>query len=77
MGGFSRLASRPLSCSWGNAKIRGTQQSLEAFTYAVHVFKSFLLKNAGLMAIAGVLAYLVVFAALMMICATLLFRRTL
>jgi len=50
---------------------------VDPFTYAVHAFKSLLLKNTGLVAIAGDLTYLFGFAALTMISATLLFRRTL
>jgi len=49
----------------------------DPFTYAVHAFKSLLLKNTGLVAIAGDLTFLLVFATLMMLFATLLFRRTL
>ncbi len=51
--------------------------SVDPFTYAVSAFKSLLLKNTPLAAIAGDLAYLVVFTAVMMALATLLFRRTL
>lgn len=51
--------------------------TVDPFTYAVHSFKSLLLKSTGLWAIAGDLTYLLVFAAAMMISATLLFRRTL
>lgn len=51
--------------------------SVDPFTYAVHAFKSLLLKNTGLVAIAGDLTYLFIFAAVMMFLATLLFRRTL
>lgn len=50
---------------------------IDPFTYAVHAFKSLLLKNTGLEAIAGDFAYLVVFTVVMMMSATLLFRRTL
>ena len=49
----------------------------DPFTYAVHAFKTLLLKNTGLVAIAGDLTFLVVFTAVMMFLATLLFRRTL
>ena len=51
--------------------------AVDPFTYAVHAFKSLLLKNTGLYAVAGDLAYLVVFSALAMTAATLLFKRTL
>ncbi len=51
--------------------------TVDPFTYAVHAFKSLLLKNTGTLAIAGDLAYLLVFSAVMMVSATLLFRRTL
>ncbi len=50
---------------------------VDPFTYAVHAFKSLLLKNTGTWAISGDVAYLLVFAGLMMGAATLLFRRTL
>jgi ABC-2 type transport system permease protein len=51
--------------------------TVDPFTYSVHAFKSLLLKNTGMVAIAGDLTYLVVFAIIMMAAATLLFRRTL
>jgi len=50
---------------------------VDPFTYAVHAFKSLLLKNTGLTAIAGDLTYLAVFTVVMMLSATALFRRTL
>jgi len=50
---------------------------VDPFTYAVHGFKQLVLKNTGLMAISGDLAFLLVFTALAMSAATLLFRRTL
>jgi ABC-2 type transport system permease protein len=50
---------------------------VDPFTYAVHGFKELVLKNTGLMAISGDLAFLFVFTALAMGAATLLFRRTL
>src|SRR5438874_5095233 len=50
---------------------------VDPFTYAVHAFKSLLLKDTGLVAIAGDLAFLFAFTAVMMVAATLLFRRTL
>ncbi len=51
--------------------------SVDPFTFAVRSFKELLLKNTGLTAIAGDLGVLLAFAALMMLAATLLFRRTL
>ena len=51
--------------------------SVNPFTYAVHAFKSLLLKNTGFEAITGDLAYLLVFSIVAMTLATLLFRRTL
>ncbi|HXI22032.1 MAG TPA: ABC transporter permease [Gemmatimonadales bacterium] len=51
--------------------------SVDPFTYAVHAFKSLLLKNTGLVAIAGDLTYLLVFCAVTLTIATLLFRRVL
>jgi ABC-2 type transport system permease protein len=50
---------------------------LDPFTYSVHAFKSLLLKNTGFGAIAGDVAYLLVFSAIAMTAATLLFKRTL
>jgi len=50
---------------------------VDPFTYAVHGFKELVLKNTGLMAISFDLAFLLVFTALAMTAATLLFRRTL
>jgi ABC-2 type transport system permease protein len=50
---------------------------VDPFTYAVHAFKSLLLKNTGTLAISGDLLYLLIFTLLMMTGATLLFKRTL
>ena len=49
----------------------------DPFTYAVHAFKSLLLKNTGFEAIAFDLGFLVIFSVVTMGAATLLFRRTL
>src|SRR5208283_5998468 len=51
--------------------------TVDPFTYAVHGFKQLVLKNSGLTAIGGDLAYLALFAIISMAAATLLFRRTL
>jgi ABC-2 type transport system permease protein len=51
--------------------------SVDPFTYAVHAFKALLLKNSPLVAIAGDLTYLALFAVLSMLFATWLFPRTL
>jgi len=51
--------------------------TVDPFSYAVHAFKSLLLKNTGMTAILGDLTYLLVFAVIMMAAATALFRRTL
>lgn len=51
--------------------------AVDPFTYAVHAFKSLLLKNTGFDAIAGDLLYLTLFSAVAMTAATLLFKRTL
>jgi len=51
--------------------------AVDPFTYSVHAFKSLLLKNTGFAAIAGDLTYLLVFSAVAMTAATLLFRRSL
>ena len=50
---------------------------IDPFTYAVHGFKSLILKNTGLMAIGGDLLFLSLFTLLAMGAATALFRRTL
>jgi ABC-2 type transport system permease protein len=50
---------------------------VDPFTYAVHAFKSLLLKNTGFDAIAFDLFYLVVFGMIAMTAATGLFKRTL
>ncbi len=50
---------------------------VDPFTYAVHAFKSLLLKNTGFDAISGDLLYLFVFSTVAMTAATLLFKRTL
>jgi ABC-type multidrug transport system permease subunit len=49
----------------------------DPFTYGVHAFKELMLKDTGLAAVAGDLAFLFIFAAVMMASATALFRRTL
>ena len=51
--------------------------TVDPFTYAVHGFKQLVLKNTGLTAIGGDLAYLALFTIISMAVATLLFRRTL
>jgi ABC-2 type transport system permease protein len=50
---------------------------VDPFTYSVHAFKSLLLKNTGMAAVAGDLLYLTVFSVVAMSAATMLFRRTL
>ncbi len=50
---------------------------LDPFTYAVHAFKSLMLKNTGFNAIGGDLLYLTVFSVIMMSAATMLFKRQL
>jgi ABC-2 type transport system permease protein len=50
---------------------------VDPFTYAVHAFKSLLLKNTGFSAITGDLLYLSVFSVIAMSAATMLFKRTL
>jgi len=49
----------------------------DPFTYAVHAFKSILLKNTGVGAVAGDLAFLAIFTTATMLLATALFRRSL
>jgi ABC-2 type transport system permease protein len=51
--------------------------AVDPFTYAVAGFKSLLLKNTGLLAISGDIAFLLAFAAVAMGAATLLFKRSL
>jgi len=50
---------------------------VDPFTYAVHAFKSLLLKNTGMGAISFDLIWLTLFSIVCMTAATLLFRRTL
>jgi ABC-2 type transport system permease protein len=50
---------------------------LDPFTYAVHAFKSLMLKNTGFGAIGFDLLYLSVFTVIMMSAATMLFKRQL
>src|SRR5262249_34225527 len=50
---------------------------VDPFTYIVHALKSLMLKNTGFEAIAFDLVYLIVFAAVTMTAAVLLFKRTL
>jgi ABC-2 type transport system permease protein len=50
---------------------------VDPFTYIVHALKSLMLKNTGFGAISFDLMYLAAFAAVTMLAATLLFRRTL
>jgi ABC-2 type transport system permease protein len=50
---------------------------VDPFTYAVHAFKSLVLKNTGFDAIAFDLAYLVIFGTICMVAAAALFIRTL
>jgi ABC-2 type transport system permease protein len=50
---------------------------VDPFTYAVHAFKSLVLKNTGFDAILFDLGYLVVFGAICMVAAAGLFKRTL
>ncbi len=51
--------------------------AIDPFTYAVHAFKSLLLKNTGFAAITTDLLYLGIFSIVSLTAATLLFRRTL
>ncbi|HXD73388.1 MAG TPA: ABC transporter permease [Vicinamibacterales bacterium] len=50
---------------------------IDPFTYAVHAFKSLVLKNTGFGAIGFDILYLVAFSAICMTAATALFKRTL
>jgi ABC-2 type transport system permease protein len=50
---------------------------VDPFTYIVHALKSLMLKNTGFQAISFDVMYLIVFAAVTMGAATLLFKRTL
>lgn len=51
--------------------------TVDPFTYAVHALKSLALKNTGLAAVGGDIAFLLAFAAIAMFAATVLFKRTL
>jgi ABC-2 type transport system permease protein len=50
---------------------------VDPFTYAVHAFKSLLLKNTGFGAIGFDLVYLLAFSVLMTVASAMLFKRTL
>ena len=50
---------------------------VDPFTYAVHAFKSLLLKNTGFAAISYDLTFLLIFSLVAMTSATLLFKRSL
>src|SRR6266516_700562 len=50
---------------------------MDLFNYAVHAFKSLLLKNTGFVAITSALTFLLIFSAVAMTAATSLFKRTL
>jgi ABC-type multidrug transport system permease subunit len=50
---------------------------MDPFTYAVHAFKSLLLKNTGFAAITYDLGFLLIFSVVAMGAATMLFKRTL
>src|ERR1043166_8606332 len=49
---------------------------VDPFTYAVHAFKSLLLKNTGFDAITSDMTYLLIFSAISITAATALFKRT-
>jgi ABC-2 type transport system permease protein len=49
----------------------------DPFTYAVHAFKSVLLKNTGFAAIMGDITFLMIFSGISILAATALFKRTL
>jgi ABC-2 type transport system permease protein len=51
--------------------------TVDPFTYAVHAFKSLLLKNTGFEAITGDILYLLAFSVVAMTAAAMLFKRTL
>ncbi len=51
--------------------------AVDPFTYAVHAFKSLLLKNTGFGAISYDLMFLLIFSTVAMTAATMLFKRTL
>jgi len=62
---------------YGFPKWMRALSSVDPFTYAVSALKDLLLKNTPLTAIAGDLMFLFVFAGVMLLLATALFRRTL
>ena len=69
-----------LAVGWVVGYRAGQLQVLAAvnpFTYAVHALRSLLVKNSGFAAITGDLLYLLLFSAIAMTAATLLFKRTL
>jgi ABC-2 type transport system permease protein len=70
----------PSGAVYPQAGFPGWMQAIAAvdpFTYAVHAFKSLLLKNTGFAAISFDLLFLTVFSVIAMTAATLLFKRTL
>jgi ABC-2 type transport system permease protein len=70
----------PSGAVYPQAGFPGWMQAIavvDPFTYAVHAFKSLLLKNTGFAAITFDLMYLIVFSVVAMSAATMLFRRTL
>jgi ABC-2 type transport system permease protein len=71
---FPSGAVYPIQAFPGWMKIITT---VDPFTYAVHGFKQLILKNTGLAAIGGDLAYLALFTLVSISAATLLFKRTL
>jgi len=50
---------------------------IDPFTYAVHAFKSLLLKNTGFTAISYDLTFLLIFSVVSLSAATALFKRSL
>jgi ABC-2 type transport system permease protein len=51
--------------------------TVDPFTYAVHAFKSLLLKNTGILAISGDLTFLALFTLVTVVAETALFKRSL
>jgi ABC-2 type transport system permease protein len=51
--------------------------TVDPFTYAVHAFKSLLLKNTGIVAISGDLTFLALFTLVTVVAETALFKRSL
>jgi ABC-2 type transport system permease protein len=80
MGVLNTLLYFPSGAVYPTSAFPGWMRALSAvdpFTYAVHGFKTLVLKNTGFAAIGADIAFLAAFTVIAMAAATLLFKRTL